>query len=91
MDKNIISSSNGKLSIGTSPNPSSNNFRLKIASSSDKSSVDVKVTDVQERIVESRKGMPGQTMEIGVHYQPGIYFAQVTQGSNKVVIRIVKQ
>jgi hypothetical protein len=71
IDKNIISSSNGGLSIATSPNPSSNYFRLKIASRSDKSSVDVKVTDVQGRIVESMKGMPGQTMEIGVHYRRG--------------------
>ncbi len=80
------------LSVATAPNPSSSNFRFRIESTKHNEAINVQVTDISGKIVESRKGiMPKQTLEIGMRYQPGVYFAQVIQGTQKVVVKIIKQ
>ncbi len=92
IDKNSIAAIAGGLSITTSPNPTTNFFRLKVATTHHENSLDLTVTDVLGKVVETRKGIaPGQTIEVGANYRPGIYVAQVKQGNNKVMIKIIKQ
>jgi hypothetical protein len=82
---------NQGLSITASPNPSSNSFRLSIAGNPNERT-SLQVSDVSGRIVESRNGItPNQPLVIGTNYRPGIYFAQVIQGSKKMTVRLIKR
>ena len=54
--------------------------------------ISVEVSDVSGRLIESGFGIaPNQALEIGINYGKGIYFARVMQGTNKVVVKLVKQ
>jgi hypothetical protein len=80
-----------ELSIMTSPNPSHGSFRLSITSDNNEP-MTLQVYDVLGRMVETRNGIvAGQALQIGMRYRPGIYFAQVIQGTKKVTTRLVKQ
>ena len=90
-ERAIIDKSNEGLRVKTSPNPSNNYFKLQITGSRSENGVDVTITDVQGRVVEIRKGIKSDQLQIGERYRPGVYVAEISQGGNKVMIRVVKQ
>jgi hypothetical protein len=48
--------------------------------------------DALGRILETKAGVPANTtLQLGHHYRPGVYYAEVVQGSERVVIKLVKQ
>ena len=43
------------------------------------------------RVVEVRKGLSANgTLTLGASYRPGIYIAEVLQGKEKVVLKLMK-
>jgi hypothetical protein len=79
------------LQVQASPNPSQNYFSLRIKSSSDKS-VQLRIVDAVGRVVEVRQGLSvNSTVPVGLSYRPGVYYAEVMQGTKKVVIKLVKR
>lgn len=80
-----------KLSATARPNPSAGAFTL-VLQSSDRSPVVIKVTDAAGRLVEAKAGItPNSTLQIGSNYRPGVYYAEVVQGSERVNLKLVKQ
>lgn len=80
-----------KLSATARPNPSAGAFTL-VLQSSDRSPVVIKVTDATGRLVEAKAGItPNSTLQIGSNYRPGVYYAEVVQGSERVNLKLVKQ
>jgi hypothetical protein len=72
------------------PNPASQYFSLLTRSSANKP-LHLTVTDAGGRVVESRGNInPNGTITLGHVYRPGVYYAQLVQGSRKVVVKLVK-
>ena len=71
------------------PNPTSSYFNLKITSASNER-VKVTVVDAIGRVIEQRSEQPNSTIQIGQNYQSGIFFVEVLQGKDRVVLRIAK-
>jgi len=79
-----------KLEAGLLPNPSSSYFNLSLKSSSS-DPVSIRVVDALGRVVEKRNNVAAYgVLKLGDNYHPGIYFVQVIQGSQSVVLRLFK-
>lgn len=73
------------------PNPSANSFILKMKGGNKAEKISVRVTDIAGRTVELRNSLsPDSNLVIGSSYQPGIYFAEVSQGTERRQIKLVK-
>jgi hypothetical protein len=78
--------------VTATPNPSFSYFSLNITGNNGSGLVNVKVTDVLGREVESRQNLAtGQTLHIGSNYKPGVYIVQVMQGDTVKQLKLVKQ
>jgi hypothetical protein len=72
-------------------NPSTNNFTLKIKSDKNDQRIDLRILDLQGRLVETRNNLAAnQTLKIGNNYKPGVYIAEISQGSRRKVVKLVK-
>jgi hypothetical protein len=79
------------LNVFGYPNPTSNQFSLTTNSSVDRP-IQITITDVLGRIVEARAGVAANgTIKFGHNYRPGVYFVQVIQGTEKVILKLIKQ
>lgn len=73
------------------PNPSPSAFTLLFSSGSEKS-LQLNVIDALGRTIEKRINLsPNGRLVIGKNFRPGIYFVEVIQGQEKMVIKLVKQ
>jgi hypothetical protein len=51
----------------------------------------VKVVDVNGRLIEVQQNLyTGQVIELGAKYTQGTYFAEVMQGTNRKVVKLIK-
>jgi hypothetical protein len=72
------------------PNPSRAHFTLLIKGKNNEP-VSIRVSDVMGRLVEVRKGLLANgTLTLGASYRPGLYIAEVLQGKEKVVLKLMK-
>lgn len=79
------------LIVSVLTNPARQYFTL-IFRSKNNQPIYIRVTDVLGRVIEARSNVaPNGTLQIGSNYQPGTYYVQVVQGSERVTVRLVKQ
>ena len=79
------------LQVKVLPNPSSTYFTL-LTGSTNKEKVSLRITNVLGAVVETRHNLQANgTLQVGHTYFDGIYFAELIQGSNKVVVKLIKQ
>ena len=72
------------------PNPSSTFFNLVIKGSSE-SPVTVKILDMFGQVVETHQKVSSNTvLKIGHRLTSGSYFAEITQGNQRKVVRLIK-
>jgi hypothetical protein len=71
------------------PNPSSTSFSIQIPNSFD-AKVRIRVTDISGRLMEENTVKPGQLIQIGSGYQPGMYFAEMKSADRTKLIRLLK-
>jgi hypothetical protein len=80
-----------KLSLDALPNPAGGLFRLAIGGDELRGSINLIVTDVTGRVIENIQNLrAGHTLVIGQSYRAGIYFAQISQGSERVMLKLVR-
>jgi uncharacterized protein len=80
-----------KLTVTATPNPSSSYFTLTTRSNSDKALL-LKMMDATGRVVESRLNVAANgTLQIGSKLPAGIYFVEVIQGTQKEMVKLLKQ
>lgn len=80
-----------KLSVIVSPNPSSKVFALTVNSGS-KLPVRLRLTDMSGRVMEAHQYIPLNTpIKVGGELMAGLYIAEVVQGNDKVVVKLIKQ
>jgi hypothetical protein len=73
------------------PNPSTMHFTLFVQGKINEA-VSIRITDVLGRLVEVHKGLSAKgTFTLGASYRPGLYLAEVLQGKEKVVLKLIKQ
>ena len=73
------------------PNPSSNFFSL-VINTKDPSPVSIRIMDVLGRVVEMKNNMAvSEKYTFGNGLKPGVYLAEIIQGKNRKVIRLVKK
>ncbi|MBC7901946.1 MAG: choice-of-anchor I family protein [Gemmatimonadaceae bacterium] len=79
------------LQVLATPNPSADKFSL-IINSGDSKGVTVTVRDINGRTHERYNQVPSNgTLRLGASLRPGIYFAEVVQGSHRKVVKLIKQ
>jgi uncharacterized repeat protein (TIGR03803 family) len=79
------------FTLKASPNPSSSQFTLKIETGNTKEILNIRVVDVLGRVIEVKNNIfAGQTLQIGNNYRPGVYFVEVTQGTDKKQLKLIK-
>ncbi|MES2647966.1 MAG: LamG-like jellyroll fold domain-containing protein [Bacteroidota bacterium] len=81
----------GKLQVQAFPNPSRSHFTLIVKGKIDEP-VRIRVSDILGRLVEERKGLSANgTFTIGASYHAGLYMAEILQGKEKIVFKLLKQ
>ncbi|MGE5521139.1 MAG: T9SS type A sorting domain-containing protein, partial [Candidatus Dadabacteria bacterium] len=85
-----VRSAGAELSVNVLPNPTASEFRMLVQSGSNEP-FSVTVTDVLGRVVEKRHVVGVNQFALGSTYRPGIYFAEVQQGSSRHTLKLVKQ
>jgi hypothetical protein len=85
-----ISNSNelGSLAVSVRPNPSSAYFTLQVNESN--TPLHFTVTDMLGRIVEQKNLAPGQLLQFGQQYHPGLYLIELNNGSDRKLVRVIK-
>ena len=72
-------------------NPTHNFFEVKVYSPS-REKISMRLFDVSGRTVELKQNvMPGEIINIGGGYIGGTYFAEIIQGENRKIVKLVKQ
>ena len=81
----------GKLSLKVIPNPSATSFTLVMRSGA-KEKMNIRVTDIAGRLIEEKLGVnANSSIQLGSGYAQGFYFAEVIQGTERMVVRMLKQ
>jgi hypothetical protein len=80
-----------QLTAKAFPNPSNTHFTIKTqGKAGDK--INVRIMDAMGRIVETKSNVPvNGSLVLGHSYRPGMYYAEIVQGSQKVTLKLVKQ
>lgn len=78
-----------ELSITAWPNPSVDYFNLKVTSRA-KEAVEIRLFDMSGKLVQFKRGAPGDIYLIGDNVVSGMYIVEVRQGSKTVRTRLVK-
>jgi Secretion system C-terminal sorting domain len=90
-EKNNETATALQLSVIAMPNPTSNSFSIHIRAANSIEKISLRISDVFGRTVEQKTNLSaGQTISFGNKYQSGIYFAEVLQGNERKVVKLVK-
>jgi hypothetical protein len=88
--KTEINDNSNDLSILATPNPSQQDFTLKISSNNNQV-ISLVILDASGRLIETiQKINPNTSLLLGSNYNPGIYYAELRQGNHKKIIKLVK-
>lgn len=86
----IVDARPAQLSAQAFPNAFTDFINLQW-SGSDKP-VKITLTDVMGRLLEKKTGLPSSgTLKTGNNYPRGIYFAEIVQGTKKIVLKLIKK
>jgi hypothetical protein len=79
----------GNLEVTAYPNPSSSWFNLKI-NPANQEEIHVRVFDLLGQVMLVTKGTTEEIQKIGDRLLKGTYLMEVQQGTEKVVLRLIK-
>ncbi len=75
--------------VDVAPNPTSSEFRIRLSSAREEA-FSITVYDAAGRQVEQRRGQAAGTVVIGRSYRSGVYYAEIRQGGQRQIIKLVK-
>ena len=79
-----------KMEMQAYPNPTNNYFNLKLKTDG-KEDVMIRIISVTGKVMQELKGAPYQIFRVGIGLLPGIYIAEMRQGNEMVMLKLVKQ
>jgi hypothetical protein len=86
----VATTTEEELKVTVMPNPTTNYFTLKLESKY-QTPVELRVMDANGRVVDSRSKLgSNRSVQIGQEYSSGTYFAEITQGTNRKVVQLMK-
>ncbi len=89
-DVNAAEEPVAKLEVRVAPNPTMSDFVLIVNSKTD-DLVNIKVTDAYGKLVATlNKVVPGSAVRVGSNFTSGVYFAEIVQGTQRKVVKMVK-
>lgn len=72
-------------------NPTFSYFKLKLESNKVNEKITMRIVDVNGRLIEVKQNLlSGQLIELGSRYNQGVYFAEVIQGDQRKVVKLIK-
>jgi hypothetical protein len=77
--------------VKTWPNPTSNDFNLRVATDNKLDKVDVQVMDITGKRVHSNTFDSALSYKFGESLQAGVYFVRISQGEYNKTSRVIKQ
>jgi hypothetical protein len=73
------------------PNPAAHDFTINLGGYKTGEEISVRVTDMSGRLIEQVVNLQAsQTLKIGSDYKTGIYFAEIRQGKERIILKLVK-
>ncbi|RYE19098.1 MAG: T9SS type A sorting domain-containing protein [Sphingobacteriales bacterium] len=91
VDPVITSIAPESFNLKVLPNPSSSYFTVNITANSTEK-MQVRVMDIMGRNIETLTNMaPNQSIRLGMQYRLGLYFVELTQGTKKQQVKLIKQ
>jgi hypothetical protein len=78
------------LAVTAWPNPSTNYFNVKVSSPVKDDAVEIRMYDMTGKLVQTRRGLPGETYIFGEKVVSGMYMIEVSQGAKKQMVKLVK-
>jgi hypothetical protein len=80
----------GKLYVNVMPNPSTSYFNM-VINSNDENPVTVRVMDISGRVIETHEKIAySGILKLGQLWKAGSYFAEVIQGGQRKVVKLIK-
>jgi hypothetical protein len=79
----------GEFSVVSFPNPSADQFNLRISSASSES-VELRVTDAVGRMIKTMRTAPNTTLRLGTGWKAGTYLVELAQGTQKQTLKLIK-
>lgn len=86
----VVTDAANEFSVSASPNPASNFFIIQWQGNSTES-ISIDVFNILGTSVYHRQGIQSSTIQFGNDLPDGVYMLQVTQGSEKKIIKMIKQ
>jgi hypothetical protein len=80
-----------KLSVKAFPNPAISHFNLNLTSNNTREAITLKVFNQLGQLMDVKRNLsPGQTIQVGAAYKQGTYLVEVTQGTQRGQLQVVK-
>jgi hypothetical protein len=89
ISNSTVSESFQKMDLKILPNPTTTEFNIQLLSPS-KEIANIKVMDLQGRVIQTLKTKSFDKINVGNNFKPGVYLIEVKQGSQKMTYRAVK-
>ena len=86
-EKETIATS--RLTLVAMPNPSAKGFMINVTGDAG-SQLMLRVMDLSGRIIETKNVTSNQSIRIGDNYHAGMYFAEIVQGNERKIVKLVK-
>ena len=81
-----------KFELSGYPNPSNNQFTLKLESSNTRDEISLRIVDLYGRTIQTVKHIKaGQILQLGSEYRPGVYYVEMLQAGKKKQLKLIKQ
>jgi len=78
------------LVVKAAPNPTTNYFSLQITGGDDQAPVNIRVTDALGREVYRQTTTSNSMLTVGQSFVTGVYYAEIMQGTDKKVVKLLK-
>ena len=73
------------------PNPSAHFFTIMLYGGITDEAVNVRVTDAVGRVTEQKNNLSSsRQFTLGMDYKPGMYFVEISQGTERIVLKLLK-
>ncbi len=82
-------SSTGNFSVDVFPNPSPNEFSVKVKTNSTEN-IKINILDIQGRVLKTITSSATNLIEFGNDLKPGLYLMKIQQGKNTITQKIFK-
>ncbi len=77
--------------ITVMPNPSYGDFTLEIRGNDPQATGILHIYDISGKMIETKTAIqPGKTLKLGGGYKPGIYIGEYIQGTEKIMVKLIK-